>query len=191
MFPVVNKSKLLKALNVNMVLIGIESADTEVLKELGKGDNASPEDNLRAVKLLFENKIDIGASYILGLPGETDETCKKNMEQIEQFYELAMKYLGHAPRNIYANQLEVTHKSRIYNDLVNKMPEKYASKGRVCLNTIELTDDYFRTQFNLNENELKNYKKKLTRYSDAMITFSSEKTDWRVSYSNIPPLQKE
>ena len=57
---------------------GIESGDQEILNTIKK--KITLEKSQRAIAICKEVGIDPMASFILGLPGETDETVQKSME---------------------------------------------------------------------------------------------------------------
>ena len=62
--------------------LGIESADDEVLKAVKKGETV--EDHRRAVGLIKEAGMRAKTFWMIGLPGETDETIEKNMEFVRE-----------------------------------------------------------------------------------------------------------
>ena len=173
----------LKELKVRDVIIGFESADQDILKRIGKGD-LRPEDNLNAAKLLFENGMEALASYCLGLPGETKQTLEKNLAQARQLRELGIKHLGRPPRVIVANILEIVPGSPAYLELLEKMPGKYSDKDDICPK--EIQEDYFRTMFNLkNDDEIANFKNMLTYYSNQINNVGKYHTFVQGSYLGV------
>jgi anaerobic magnesium-protoporphyrin IX monomethyl ester cyclase len=62
--------------------IGVESADNHVLETVDKG--LTVEDHKKAIKLLKEAGIITKAYFIIGLPGETEETIEKNMQFVKE-----------------------------------------------------------------------------------------------------------
>lgn len=62
--------------------VGVEVADDEVLKLINKGEKV--EDHKRAIRLMKEAGIRAKAYFMIGLPGSTDETVKKNMKFVEE-----------------------------------------------------------------------------------------------------------
>lgn len=73
--------RTLKRMNINWVYLGLESASDRVLKTLNK--RAELEQNVRALRLLKHHGFSITASFILGVPGETEEDMKKTASFIE------------------------------------------------------------------------------------------------------------
>ncbi len=66
---------LLQKLNVKYVFVGFESGDNKILQNLRKGTTAKQ--NWDSARRLIDNGIGIFASYILGSPGETEETIQR------------------------------------------------------------------------------------------------------------------
>lgn len=64
----------LKKVGLKMLLVGFESGSDRVLKILHKA--ASAELNLKAAKIVRENGIILGGSFMLGVPGETREDAR-------------------------------------------------------------------------------------------------------------------
>ena len=62
--------------------LGIESADDEVLKKVNKRETV--EDHRRAVGLIKEAGMRAKTFWMIGLPGETDESIEKNMEFVRE-----------------------------------------------------------------------------------------------------------
>ncbi|OQW92502.1 MAG: radical SAM protein [Thiotrichaceae bacterium IS1] len=139
-------AKMLSKLNVSDVVIGFESGDEEVLRKCNKRDT-TPETNISAAKLLFSNGIDVCASFVLGLPGETKESLRNTVRCAKKIVELANELLGRPPREMVANLIEPSPGSTAYRKIAKKFPEKYSSSDRISLE--ELQKDYFRVYFNL------------------------------------------
>lgn len=79
--------EILKKLNVKKVFVGIETADEELLKKLGK--HYKKRHIIKAVELLNKADIEMQCPFMYGIPGETQET----MEETYQFAkELIEKY---------------------------------------------------------------------------------------------------
>jgi len=70
--------KLMKNAGCHQILFGAESADQQILDNIRK--NISPEKVRKAVALSKEAGIDCRVTFLLGCPGETEETMKKTIE---------------------------------------------------------------------------------------------------------------
>ena len=77
------KAKLMKEAGCEECGIGIESADNIVLKLNNKQE--SVEDHSQALTILHNAGIRAKAYWVMGLPGETDETVRLNKEFTEQY----------------------------------------------------------------------------------------------------------
>ena len=64
------------------VLIGVESGDDDILRNINKGTTAKI--NEKAIKTLHAAGIRVKAAMIIGLPGETNETLKNTYEFCER-----------------------------------------------------------------------------------------------------------
>jgi anaerobic magnesium-protoporphyrin IX monomethyl ester cyclase len=71
---------LMKASGCELVNIGVESGDAKILRNMGKG--TSPDMNKRAVDILYESGISVYATFIIGFPGETQETIQNTIDWI-------------------------------------------------------------------------------------------------------------
>ena len=60
------------------ILYGLESADERMLKSLKKGD--SLKENINAVRLAKEVGLSVRADFIVGTPGETEESLDKTLK---------------------------------------------------------------------------------------------------------------
>jgi radical SAM PhpK family P-methyltransferase len=74
---------LLAAAGCKGVFLGIESADLSVLRAMNKG--ASPEKYAAGVTKLNERGIMTYASFIVGFPGETEETARRTIDFIREY----------------------------------------------------------------------------------------------------------
>jgi len=70
--------KALKEMGTYSIAIGVESASPEVLKKARKG--ISPERIKEAFRLAKEEKIETWAFFIIGLPGENENTVKETID---------------------------------------------------------------------------------------------------------------
>lgn len=140
---------VLKKLKIDEVAIGFESGSDEVLRKISK--NATTADNINAATLLYKNGIDTIASFVLGLPGENEESLRKTYETAKEIRELALKYLGRLPQEIIANIIEINPGAPAFRKLKQAMPEKY--QGKDLLDVYETQNDYFKMQFALKTDE--------------------------------------
>lgn len=76
----------LKELNVEEVFLGVESGDDAILKGSFKGQTVKT--ILKGVKVLKENNIKYFPSFILGLPGETEQSMANTLKLCQQLAEL-------------------------------------------------------------------------------------------------------
>ena len=152
---------ILKELNVDEVAIGFESGSQKILDNINK--RATPQDNIEAAKLLFSNGIDTIASFVLGLPGEDEDTLQETYDAALAVKELAWKYLHKNPQEIIANIIEINPGAPAFRKLAKYMPEKYSGKDKLDL--YETQNDYFKMEFNLkNDEEVKIFRKKLVEW---------------------------
>lgn len=154
---------VLKELNIDEVAIGFESGSDTILRNISK--NATTEDNIKAAKLLYENGIDTIASFVLGLPGENEESLLKTYEAAKKIQELALKYLGRLPQEIIANIIEINPGAPAFRKLQRAMPEKYCNQD--MLDVYETQNDYFKMQFQLEtDDEVNEFRKNLVKWGN-------------------------
>ena len=67
--------KLMKASNCDLLVMGIESGSSAILKNMDK--KPAPGQALRAIKMLTNCGIDSQAAFVVGYPGETAETFQE------------------------------------------------------------------------------------------------------------------
>lgn len=73
-----SKMKEMVKYGVDWLSLGIESGDNDILKFAGKGMNTR--DNMKAVKMANNYGIKTKGFFILGLPGETEETARRTID---------------------------------------------------------------------------------------------------------------
>jgi radical SAM superfamily enzyme YgiQ (UPF0313 family) len=73
---------VLKDMGVVAVGMGLESNSAKILEWLNKGN--TPEDNQRAVDILHRHELSFAASFIRGIPGETDADLAATYSFIER-----------------------------------------------------------------------------------------------------------
>ena len=127
---------LLRKLN-SLVHIGVENI--ALYDKVGK-NNSLAGDNDQALMQLQKENIPVVLSFVIGMPGENQETLKINREYIKKIAERygIIKQLEISP-------LMITHGSRAYHDLMSIpiISNKYKSK-QLPYDTIEMSTDYFR-----------------------------------------------
>lgn len=74
--------ELMKASGCEGVFLGIESASEQILKNMRK--NVCLDHYREGIELLHQHDITTYASFIIGFPGETDETIKETINFIEE-----------------------------------------------------------------------------------------------------------
>jgi len=161
---------ILKKLNIDEVAIGFESGSEKILNNINK--KASPEDNMNAAKLMFENGIDTIASFVLGLPGEDEVSLQETYVQAIKIRELALKHLGKIPQEIIANMIEINPGAPAFKKLCNHYSKKYACKDD--LDVYETQNDYFKMEFNLkNDFELTSFRQRLVYWGNKINQLGS------------------
>lgn len=137
---------LLAEIGVTDVVIGFESGNESVLHRSGKA-MTSPEVNHLAAQSLMSHGIDVTASYVLGLPGETRESLRDTVRSASSVAALAARYLGRPPREMVANLLEPSPGSPAFRDLERCYPAQYAHEDNLSLERMQF--DYLRITFGL------------------------------------------
>ena len=59
---------------------GIESGNEEIIKQIGKGPRESKENMRKKIRLLQEYDWKVRCSYVMGMPGETEEQIMETIE---------------------------------------------------------------------------------------------------------------
>jgi len=150
---------ILKYIDVKKVFIGIESGDNGQLQRCNKG--VSPKDNLRAAELLAKNNLELLASFVLGIPGETEKTLSATRNHITELSQIAP--LGLLAPNI----LMPIPGSRIYRMVLQhpQLGPKY--KGKDILNLEELTRDYVNNFCQVDYNRIQAFAREITQQSSS------------------------
>jgi radical SAM superfamily enzyme YgiQ (UPF0313 family) len=73
---------MMKDIGVHKVFIGAESGDRRSLRSTGKG--STPEVNLHAVRLCNEHRMALSLGFVVGLPGETQESLARTLMHVKQ-----------------------------------------------------------------------------------------------------------
>ena len=68
----------LESSGCKVICLGLESGDDQILKNIQKG--ATVEDARKAVRMVHEAGMKVKGFFIIGLPGETEETANKTIE---------------------------------------------------------------------------------------------------------------
>lgn len=71
-----------KRMNASLVSCGFESGSSKVLKSIKQG--LTIEDNINATRLLKKYSINVGAFFMMGIPGETLEDMRESYRFIQQ-----------------------------------------------------------------------------------------------------------
>jgi hopanoid biosynthesis associated radical SAM protein HpnJ len=74
--------KAMKAAGCRLLIVGFESGDPQILKNIKKG--ATVEQGIEFMKNCKKLGISVHGDFIIGLPGETPETIKRTVEFAEQ-----------------------------------------------------------------------------------------------------------
>lgn len=82
-----NTLELVKKLPCKHIFMGIESGDISRYKTARKG-GGSPSESICAAKLLREFNIGLTPSYVIGLPGENEESLQKTLEHARRLHEI-------------------------------------------------------------------------------------------------------
>lgn len=78
-------AKKLRRIGVGTTLLGIETLDPEVMKEINK----SREQISAQIKFLLDENIRLRLSMIYGLPGESEDTLQRTQEELQRITEKA------------------------------------------------------------------------------------------------------
>jgi len=81
--------KLFKKLNARHIFIGAETGDYVLARKISKGDSFSPKMTLEAITLLSKNGIGVTPSFVLGLPGENEESLDTTYKFAEKIKNLS------------------------------------------------------------------------------------------------------
>jgi len=134
-----NKMKILSNNGCEWVSLGIESGNDEILKKANKG--MTTEQNFAAVYRAHQYKINVKGFFIIGLPGETEDTARQTINFSKELKEFGLKsadfyYLTPFPGTpIWKNP------EKFGIEIINKDYTKYLEAGkeaRCFINTKEL-----------------------------------------------------
>ena len=165
-------ARLLHRIGVTNIIIGFESGDPALLRGCGKG-GVTPEDNLLAAGNLFDQGIDVLASYVLGLVGETEASLRKTLDNAECLLDLAQKRLGRKPYELVANFFEPSPGSPAFRRIKKAYPDKY--EGADMIDLAELQADYFRLHWNLpSESSIREFRSRLVEWGGRLNSLTVE-----------------
>ncbi len=105
--------RLMKEMNFRMIYIGYEAGENSLLEQMNKKETT--ELYLDTTKRVLDAGIDIDASFIIGLPGETKKTLEKQIFFVEQLAELGLK-------KIKINRVLVLPGTPLYNRVIDAYP---------------------------------------------------------------------
>lgn len=156
---------ILKELNFRMVFIGYEAGDDCILTNIGKHANLNT--YYKATKLVLDNGIDIDASFIVGLPGETKESLNNHIKFVNDLVNMGLD-------KIRVNRLLVLPGTPLYRKIV----EKYPNIGNMDIVPMEdlqklvfKTDLYDLTDFN---NDVDTFIEEITKTANIMTNIVKE-----------------
>ncbi len=75
------------------IIVGGQSGSIDVLEKASRGH--TPQETLRAVKLLLENGFEVDVDIIFGLPGETEEDVMETIRHMEELTAMGAKIHSH------------------------------------------------------------------------------------------------
>lgn len=78
----------LQQIGVTRLNVGMESGDDRALRVMNKGNSARARTNIEAAKIVKDHGMLIHASFILGVPGETEESLQRTEEMVQTLLEL-------------------------------------------------------------------------------------------------------
>lgn len=84
---------LKKYSNSRRIIVGGQSGSQKLLENSSRGH--SPEETVRAVKLLLDHGFEVDVDIIFGLPGETEEDVQQTIEHMEELVKLGAKIHSH------------------------------------------------------------------------------------------------
>lgn len=134
--------KLMKSAGCSLIYLCVESTNQQVLNNIGKGTSLSQIKT--AVDIIERHDIDIMASYILGVQGESEEDIKNTLEFSKELNTLLVQFGVLTPfpgspfyRKVITNNLLTT---RTWNDF-NTI--QHVFRNSVNLNELDLLRFYF------------------------------------------------
>lgn len=182
---------------------GCESGDKEILKKMNK--QFTPEHIIRAAELLHQHKITFTASWIIGFPGETDESVKNTWDMIKilgapENVVHIYSVLGNSPVSMRLDKFGIegsklnwqhtsmsSHRAKLWTDwIVKKMLLEGIHLGstfdRAWLKSVQFNDDEIANFFNLCE-EVNFYKARFHKrqHSRRLTCASQEEAENQLS----------
>jgi len=156
----VNKRTIdyLAQLNVHDVFLGTESGDLGCLERMQKG--ITPEDNVNAVRLLNEYGMKTFISFVLGLPGESEESLENTLRHIETLVKI-----GNV-ETMVSQVLKPLPGSKAFSMLVEKTGEKYL--GLDEFDVEELRQDWVRLFCDVDYDQLQQVNHKIQEFDVPM-----------------------
>jgi len=143
---------LLKKLRLFSIVIGIESGDDRCLKECRKGISAKR--SLEVIKTLHKAGVRNHPSYLLGLPGEDDESIRKTIEHAAEVNRLGAVAM-------YCNILTPLPGSMAFDKLLS-VPELEKKYGRTdILPALDMQIDWVKHFCEADYSELKRAQEKI------------------------------
>jgi len=115
--------KALRRIGTSIVFVGFESGSDEILRGIGKG--ITTEQNFQASRRLGQEGIKVEASFVVGLPGETEESLERTYQHAREIADVCDVEM------CFANIIMPVPGSKIYERLVNS---PYGSQYRLSDN---------------------------------------------------------
>ena len=148
--------KKLEAANFTTVLIGLESANENILKLAGKG--ITKQDLLTAFNLFKDSNINLKIFLIIGLPGENYKTIEETAKFVRELQKIKYISFGDA-----ANYLRIYPGTEVY---------------EICKRNGILNDNFWMTNQPAPIFNLENSFEKLYDYGEILLNYTS----WRRMY---------
>lgn len=193
----------MKEAGCRTMAFGIESANEEMLKRVRKGITIPK--TIEAVKMCKEAGIEPHCSFILGLPGETQETLRETLAFCEKLKEMGASYglhlLAPFPGTAVREQMEtfdlkiltddwsqyhanraIVETSSVSADQLNSIVENWTRQFEALLAEARRTDS----------EQLREYAESLTNlerilvYHDLMMTAALEEKGWWPHDGDVP-----
>lgn len=129
--------EIMRTIGVYEVLMGFESGSREIREKIMAKQSLSNDRIVEKAGMLYDAGIRLSDSYILGLPGENDDTIKKT---IELAAEIVQKYPGLVTDRAYNIMLPLPDDRR--NDPLNQGKKRPQSIWEMMMGVPELRQRY-------------------------------------------------
>lgn len=158
---------ILSEINCYEIFLGAESGDEECLARANKGFH--PNEILKAVRILSQNKINIVLSLLLGLPGETKESAEKTLQ-------LAKAILDIAPvQEAFVNIVLPLPGSKVFQLILEHPILGHKYKDNDLFNLEELRRDWVNNFCNLSFDVAEEYRERILSLFPIKSSFGKPK----------------